>query len=552
MKKKLVSLFIVTAMLTTALVGCGNVETSQPSETNVAKPAETDASKSSETNAPKERDWSEAKFSVMLKSTAEDASVYPIHKLISEGTGIYPDYVEISPAAADEQYSLMWMSGNYEDVIVGAFSGEKVSDLYKYASEGILIDLAPYMTEEIMPNFCKYLEASEIDRLKDSEGHIYGFPFLQPSRIQTGMCINQEWLNKLGLKMPETPEELKAVWTAFKEKDPNGNGVADEIPFSSELVWSNALETMNPMFGMFGACGGWQVDDSGKVFFGQATDEYKEGVKFFQECYKAGLIDAEIFTQDMTSFTAKAQSENPIFGSTLSFVWSAYTRSFTEATVDQYTHLLPMKGEDGVRRWTTNSDAATTISYMAAITSACEDPEAVCHWIDYMYDPYISVQIDQIPEGYGFILGENGWILDQEVYKDHEELKDYASFADFHAALHTNAYPRTITDYAYEQAGFKQDTSNNIIEKVHREKDMLLRENCQLINYMVQDAPTEEESETEAMYLTEFNAYWRAQIATFITSDLDVDAQWDSFIDGLNGVGLQKLTDVYQARYDRY
>ncbi|AET59366.1 sugar ABC transporter periplasmic protein [Paenibacillus terrae HPL-003] len=41
--------------------------------------------------------------------------------------------------------------------------------------------------------------------------------------------INVEWLNKLGLSMPTTTKELKQVLIAFKTKDPNGNGQADEI-----------------------------------------------------------------------------------------------------------------------------------------------------------------------------------------------------------------------------------------------------------------------------------------------------------------------------------
>ncbi len=43
------------------------------------------------------------------------------------------------------------------------------------------------------------------------------------------MWINYEWLENLGLSMPKTTDELAAVLRSFKEKDPNGNGIADEI-----------------------------------------------------------------------------------------------------------------------------------------------------------------------------------------------------------------------------------------------------------------------------------------------------------------------------------
>ena len=45
-----------------------------------------------------------------------------------------------------------------------------------------------------------------------------------------GAMIRQDWLDKLGLKMPVTQEEFVDVLRAFKTQDPNGNGQADEIP----------------------------------------------------------------------------------------------------------------------------------------------------------------------------------------------------------------------------------------------------------------------------------------------------------------------------------
>ena len=72
------------------------------------------------------------------------------------------------------------------------------------------------------------------------DGHIYSFPWIEElgagkesiHSVNDFPWINVEWLNKLGLKMPTTTEELKQVLIAFKTKDPNGNGKADEIPMS--------------------------------------------------------------------------------------------------------------------------------------------------------------------------------------------------------------------------------------------------------------------------------------------------------------------------------
>ena len=44
--------------------------------------------------------------------------------------------------------------------------------------------------------------------------------------------INKTWLDKLGLEVPKTWDDLRKVMEAFKTQDPNGNGEADEIAFN--------------------------------------------------------------------------------------------------------------------------------------------------------------------------------------------------------------------------------------------------------------------------------------------------------------------------------
>lgn len=489
-------------------------------------------------------------FTVMLPTSSADASTFPITQLFEEKTGYKVDYLEVSPAAAAEQTQLMWMSGDYPDVIVtsglGTSLGITDNDIYRYAGEGIIVDLAPYLTNpEIMPNFNKYMRDFEWDLLKDSEGRIYGFPIMMESMIDRGLAINKVWLDKLGLAVPETPEELMNAWKAFKDGDPNGNGLADEIPFSTELVWNNALETLNPMFGMFGTSGGWQVDNEGKVFFGQTTEDYKEGIKWFREAYAAGLLDAEIFTQDMTSYKAKAQSKPLILGSTLAFVYSAYTRSFTEDTYQEYVQLLPMKNEAGERIWWSPSDAATTITHGMLVTSACEDVEAVCRWADCMYDIQMAYKIDGSPISFKYNEEDGSFVFEDKAPEG------WDAYADWRAANHTNGFPRNITYYAAELGNCEQYIAENIIEVAHREKNKLYRENCVLTNYLDMDTATEEEAEIEGAYFSELDTYWKNTIASWITGNGDVDAEWDSFISGMKAMGLDEIQAVYQARYDR-
>ena len=92
----------------------------------------------------------------------------------------------------------------------------------------------------ICPEFQKLMDQYPDIRkgLTMPDGNIYSLPsFYDPELLSmligTPIWINQEWLDQLGMKEPQTTEEFYAYLKAVKETDLNGNGQHDEIPFSS-------------------------------------------------------------------------------------------------------------------------------------------------------------------------------------------------------------------------------------------------------------------------------------------------------------------------------
>lgn len=540
MAKKVLAMILALAMVL-SMVACG-AQQEAATEAEKEAPAATEAAKE---EVPQVNP-ADVKFSVMLQSNIEDASEMPIMGVLQEATGYQPDFIEISPAAWAEQLQLTWLDDKLPNVMVAIGT----DNITKAASEGLIIDLAPYLkNEELMPNFNKSMDDSYWEVIEDSEGHIYSFPIITNARLDKGLNINVEWLDKLGLEKPETPDELLEVWRAFKTQDPNGNGEADEIPFGSEILWSYAIESLDAMMGMFGTVGGWQVDENGKVFFGQTTEDYKEGLKWFRQAYSEGLIDAEIFTQDMAGFTAKGQTNPPTFGMTLSYTWGAQNRVHTAETVGQYDYLLPMKADDGVRYWQNAGAYAVTSEGRAVITTGTECVEDICRWFDAMYDPDIGYQINVAPYGYGLAVNDEGkYVTGADACPD-ADYGEYADYATWRAAMHTFHFPVILTDYTKEAWGY--DDVQAYVTEVLTQQDILYRGNCTLSNYLNMDGANEEEAEVEATYLVEFGNFWRNQCASWITGNGDIDAEWDDFQEGLVDMGLEELTAAYQARYDR-
>jgi putative aldouronate transport system substrate-binding protein len=149
------------------------------------------------------------------------------------------------------------------------------------------------------------------------DGKIYGLPKVNPGQPDTTTvwAINSDWIKKLNLKIPTTTEEFYTVLKAFKEKDPNGNGIADEIPLSGRY-WVGNNQTIADIFCAFGIDPGWGHDylgvSNGKVVFAALHPRFAEAIAYQHRLYAEGLMDQEIFTQENSQYYSKI---NPPTGS---------------------------------------------------------------------------------------------------------------------------------------------------------------------------------------------------------------------------------------------
>src|SRR5699024_9379100 len=63
---------------------------------------------------------------------------------------------------------------------------------------------------------------------------------------------------------------------------------------------------------------------------------------------------------------------------------------------------------------------------------------------------------------------------------------------------------------------------------------------------------TAEEANERATLRADLENYLRQAKAQFMTGEIDVEEGWDSFVNTVNGMGLERLIEIEQAAYDRY
>ena len=135
------------------------------------------------------------------------------------------------------------------------------------------------------------------------------FPFVQkptPEQvIYGGLHLRKDWIDKLGLKVPVTMEEWHAVLTAFRTRDPNGNGKADEIPMSN--AWNKGTEDLtviNVFKGAYGVTGSFMARKDNRIAYGPLEPGYRQWLAEMRRWYAEELIDPDYLTNDRKAIDA--------------------------------------------------------------------------------------------------------------------------------------------------------------------------------------------------------------------------------------------------------
>jgi putative aldouronate transport system substrate-binding protein len=467
-----------------------------------------------------------------------------VYKRLEEKSGVHINWKNITSDSFVEKRNLAVASGDLPDAILDAAYSDY--DLLKLGSDKTIIPLEDIITQ-YMPNLKKVLEAAPEYKgmITAPDGHIYSFPWIEElgagkesiHSVNDIPWINVEWLNKLGLKMPTTTEELKNVLIAFKKDDPNGNGEADEIPLS--VVMNNGNEDLNFLFGAFGLGDNGDhtvVTNDGKVVFTADQDGYKAAVNYLHDLYANDLIDEESFEQDYNTFLAKGQDER--YG--LYFTWD---KANITGSNDKYDLMQPLAGPSGEVNVTRTNNYGFDRGRMV-ITSANKNVELTAKWIDQLYDPLQSVQDN---------WGTYGDEAQQNIFK-FDEAKGMLEHLPLEGAAPAELRQKTniggplaILDEYYGKFTTKPDDAAWRLN-IMKEK---------LVPYMTADNNypkiffSLEDQKSLSTIETDLFSYVNRKRAEWIKTG-KVDEEWNDYLKELNRLGLDKWLQIKQTGYDNY
>ncbi len=568
--KKIIS-FTMAAVLILALLlsGCGS------SNDDSNKDVDDGKTNGSSDNEKKDELYTEVgTFPIVNKKIELDIFMPGSSEIIDIETNEFTKYMEefsnihinwdLAPSdGAIQKLNLVLASGDHPDAYYGfSMSPDIISN---YGVEQGVFEPLNDLIDKYTVNFKKWLKELPIrGPITATDGNIYALCTWNDCyhcSFSVKYWINSYWLDKLGLDMPKTTEDFYNVLKAFKEDDPNGNGLKDEVPLSGAAnSWHTQLEhfLMNSFIYSPGMDEKTQViveDDVVKTIANQ--DGYREGLRYIKKLYDEGLIYSESFIQPVDQLRQLATNQDAeILGAyAAGHIGIALEAANSPERYRHYEALAPLEGPDGTRY-------ATHFKYFAVkpgnfvISSDSKYKQAAIRWADYQY----SFEGNR---------RKRGWRPGIEYTTDVEEGKKgidgrpalWELLVPFSNEPQNTGYTSSGITMRPQEWWFTRAMEEGIDEYSPKGLELLLYnatadkyepyapEDSLSVKPIINLLPVEAE---EIQVITvELEKYIEESRMKFIMDEWDLDKDWDNYTKGLDDIGLETYLEIMQRGYDR-
>lgn len=478
--------------------------------------------------------------------------------LISERTGVRlnTEGFVFSNADAPTQKQLVLASGNYPEIfIMGDASAFSYAEIYRYGvQDGYFVPIQDYIRENA-PKIQAIFDAQPeyVNMHTAPDGNMYAVTRFSECQHALGyykMYINTDWLAKLNLEMPTNLDEFKNVLLAFKNDDPNGNGIADEIPLSSR---SNSLPTgyiINSYIATDVIMGKYVRIEDGVVKFSGNTQEFKDALAYMNDLYVEGLIDPNAFTQDGNQLKQAVCGETPLVG--MFSVPGIFTMDRSNAYVWQnYRIMMPMEGYNGTQYANSGNVMNNNVKGYFLITDICKNPEAACRFIDEFVDPETSMILSYGEIGHSWEYAEPG----QKNILGGEYLYKFTGESALDNQVMNSGPQNGLKDHRAAwspDATIEEMLTNSAIYEARIEYETAL-----LKEYFYESMPSyfffegDELEEYEELY-SAMQTFVNQSVAEFIVGAKNLDTDWDKYCADLEAYGVDRFVELLQKGYELY
>lgn len=380
-----------------------------------------------------------------------------------------------------------------------------------------------------MPNLSALL--AENPGLKESialgDGRIASLPQINLQERMICLWINQAWLDKLGLAMPQNMEELTDALLKFKTGDPNGNYKDDEV--AADLLGVYEMRWLLPYFSVISDDYYLARGADGGYVFAPEQAGYREFVAQLKQWNERELFGEGAFTSAHNAASLDSE-EKKLATSGLILTVAPYTHVPADKTAE-YVPLL-MAGPDGSIRWRDALGSVWTGCF--AVTSACEDPAQALSWADALYGEEAAVIAYAGMENDEYRFGDNGkWTFNVDAMRTIDDIRG-------DSIIYTGVTMPCLAPSEF-LAKVDSDIDIHIIDCM---------ENVRAVSEQVSPAYLLDEAQqarASEIMLT-LGRVADEGIARFATGEIEMtDDNWNAWLDAMREAGSEELVELFNA-----
>ena len=469
----------------------------------------------------------------LINSMEEDLGLF---KAAQAATNIYFDVTAVNGEVFSEQFQLMIASGDYCDVMDGMSNYTAGYDAA--IEEGICMDVYD-LVKEYAPNYLAAISrsADTLAQLVTDEGKMatFGLCYKEANAETQGYLIRQDWLDALGLSIPQTYDELHDTLAAFQQA------------YGCDGMYFGGYSDERLSYGYGCGSGDFIVMDS-TVTSGYIQDSFYDYLCMCRDWYAEGLIYSDFFT------AATGDYDQLLIGGDCGVVQGAAT-SFstiyaylTEEEMETFAlaAMTPVKlnAEDELHySWNVPNYLKRTDAW--SISGDCENPVPLVQFVNYMYSEEGALLFNYGTENETFTYDENGDPQYTDlVINNPDQPYFFASY--LYASNAATEYFPSMMDVSASYYNFG-DAEWQAYELFSTPA------NDGTYNMPAGAAMTEEESTRYAQLSSDFDTYVESTITAWIVGQEPLDeTAFQNFKTQLDNLGLAEMTEIKQAAYDRY
>lgn len=448
-----------------------------------------------------------------------------VEEYAAKRTGVSLRSIQTKPGQLPRQRMIRLIrSAKLPDIVGGA----DVQRLFnKYGPQGAFIRLDELLSRHA-PNLTAFFNANpDLYRAAMAhDHHLYFIPYFPEGDLSTGYFIRKDWLDRLGLEVPQTARDFHEVLLAFRTRDPNGNGQVDEIPFFAQDLVS--LLHIAPLWDARSSGSDHALDfhvKGNELVHGLAQPEFREVISNLAQWYREGLFNPEILDGVAPERTTVLQQDrvgalHDLFGPTASYNDSlvATIPGFELIPIAPPASASGRRMEEGSRR--------RILPTGWAISFRNPYPVETLRYFDFWFSEEGRRLQNFGIEGVHYDMIDGMPILRPEVLGADRPVIEQLRAAG--AAL-----PR----------GGRQDFDQEwqAANAIARQGIQLYRDGYFLPEPFYPSALTQEEQTVIDLHLAQVTTYMLLRIKNWIRGEGDVHAEWEGYLRELDDLGLAKV-----------